>query len=109
MESFIAWKKEFELEMGLTQKKEKDDKNKKLTGRELFVLDKSLNQSDLKFLEEGKFNFLNLILCASFHTYVLCVCVCVMLFYICFIPKHIHFYFLNNLHTNNVMFRCEYL
>ena len=40
--------------MGINIKKEKDEKNKKLTGRELFMQDKSLNESDLKFLEEGK-------------------------------------------------------
>ncbi|XP_014251888.1 RWD domain-containing protein 1 [Cimex lectularius] len=53
VESFLQWKQAFEIEMGMFDKKEKDDKNKKLTGRELFMQDKSLNESDLKFLEEG--------------------------------------------------------
>lgn len=52
-ETFIIWKQKFEQEMGINIKKEKDEKNRKLTGRELFMLDKSLNESDLKFLEEG--------------------------------------------------------
>lgn len=38
---------------------EKDDKEtRKLTGRELFLTDKTLNESDLKFLEDGKFLYL---------------------------------------------------
>uniref|UniRef100_A0A023F8B3 RWD domain-containing protein n=1 Tax=Triatoma infestans TaxID=30076 RepID=A0A023F8B3_TRIIF len=53
VESFLTWKQAFDLEMGQLLKKDKDDKNKKLTGRELFMQDKSLNESDLKFLEEG--------------------------------------------------------
>uniref|UniRef100_A0A0V0GBZ6 RWD domain-containing protein n=1 Tax=Triatoma dimidiata TaxID=72491 RepID=A0A0V0GBZ6_TRIDM len=53
VESFLTWKQTFDLEMGQLLKKDKDDKNKKLTGRELFMQDKSLNESDLKFLEEG--------------------------------------------------------
>lgn len=52
-ETFIIWKQKFEQEMGINIKKEKDEKNRKLTGRELFMQDKSLNESDLKFLEEG--------------------------------------------------------
>lgn len=48
----------FEQEMGINIKKEKDEKSKKLTGRELFMQDKSLNESDLKFLEEGVFKFI---------------------------------------------------
>lgn len=55
METFITWKQAFELDLGLVQKREKEDKNKKLTGRELFMQDKSLIESDLKFLEEGMF------------------------------------------------------
>ncbi|XP_066972342.1 RWD domain-containing protein 1-like [Macrobrachium rosenbergii] len=31
-----------------------DEKNKKLTGRELFMRDKTLNESDLSFLGEGE-------------------------------------------------------
>jgi len=41
--------------MGVLKKRNEEEKNKKLTGRELFMTDKSLNQSDLKFLEEGWF------------------------------------------------------
>lgn len=54
VESFFIWKQAFDEEMGYVFKKEKD-KNKKLTGRELFMIDKSLIESDLKFLEDGKF------------------------------------------------------
>lgn len=41
--------------MGVNIKKVLEEKNKKLTGRELFLSDNTLNESDLKFLEvEGK-------------------------------------------------------
>lgn len=51
VEAFMAWKRAFEEELGITKKKEKD--TKKLTGRELFMQDQTLNESDLKFLVEG--------------------------------------------------------
>ncbi|BES95017.1 unnamed protein product [Nesidiocoris tenuis] len=53
IESFLAWKQAFEEEMGFLQQREKQGKNRKMTGKELFMTDKSLNESDLKFLEEG--------------------------------------------------------
>nr|CAG4648933.1 EOG090X0F6V [Polyphemus pediculus] len=53
IENFLAWKERFDAEMALLKKPEKEDKEKKLTGRELFLVDKSLIESDLKFLEEG--------------------------------------------------------
>lgn len=41
--------------MGTKKIQDKEDKEtKKLTGRELFLTDKTLNESDLKFLEDGK-------------------------------------------------------
>ncbi|GLH10861.1 RWD domain-containing protein 1 [Gryllus bimaculatus] len=54
VESFLAWKARFDAEFGHNKKQEKDDNaTKKLTGRELFLTDKTLNESDLKFLEDG--------------------------------------------------------
>nr|CAH7729713.1 unnamed protein product [Callosobruchus chinensis] len=54
VETFMKWKKLFEDDMGITKKREIAEKeNKKLTGRELFMRDNTLNESDLKFLDEG--------------------------------------------------------
>lgn len=40
--------------MGIAKKREAIEREgKKLTGRELFMTDKTLNESDLKFLDEG--------------------------------------------------------
>ncbi|XP_041971022.1 RWD domain-containing protein 1 [Aricia agestis] len=55
VESFLAWRKQFEIDMGIPAKREKEaikDKNK-LTGKELFLRDTTLNESDLKFLDDG--------------------------------------------------------
>lgn len=54
VESFLSWKEKFDEEMGFTKRKEMADREgKKLTGRELFMTDKTLDQSDLKFLDDG--------------------------------------------------------
>ncbi|CAG9559845.1 unnamed protein product [Danaus chrysippus] len=54
VESFLAWRKQFEIEMGIPAKREKENKDKnKLTGKELFMRDTTLNESDLKFLDDG--------------------------------------------------------
>lgn len=54
METFLAWRKQFEMETGIAAKREKDLKDqKKLTGKELFIRDTTLNESDLKFLDDG--------------------------------------------------------
>jgi len=49
IESFLSWKAEFDEER--LRNKDKVIKGSKLTGRELFMTDKSLNDSDIKFLE----------------------------------------------------------
>ena len=54
IESFLAWKAEFDAEMAVHRKEKeaaKKDKNKK-SGRELFMTDKNLIESDIKFLAE---------------------------------------------------------
>lgn len=44
--------------MGIAKKREMIEKEgKKLTGRELFMTDNTLNESDLKFLDDGSFFF----------------------------------------------------
>lgn len=54
VESFLNWKNKFEREMGITQRKEQElAAAKKLTGRELFQRDTTLNDSDIKFLIEA--------------------------------------------------------
>ncbi|XP_050084033.1 RWD domain-containing protein 1 [Anopheles aquasalis] len=54
VESFMAWKTQFELDLGITERKEKIlAENRKLTGRELFLNDNTLNESDLKFLMDA--------------------------------------------------------
>lgn len=51
VETFLKWRNEFERDIGLAEKREKQSTNRKLTGRELFMRDNTLNDSDLKFLE----------------------------------------------------------
>ena len=54
IESFLAWKAEFDAEMAVHRKEKeaaKKDKNKK-SGRELFMTDQNLIESDIKFLAE---------------------------------------------------------
>jgi len=54
VETFMTWKEKFDEEMGHTKRRELAAlQGKKLTGRELFMTDKTLAQSDLKFLEDG--------------------------------------------------------
>ncbi|KAF7994805.1 hypothetical protein HCN44_004277 [Aphidius gifuensis] len=55
VETFMTWKEKFDEEMGHTRRREELAalQGKKLTGKELFMTDKSLDQSDLKFLDEG--------------------------------------------------------
>ncbi|XP_076629923.1 RWD domain-containing protein 1 isoform X2 [Colletes latitarsis] len=54
VETFLSWKEKFDQEMGYTKRREMAEREgKKLTGRELFMTDKTLDQSDLKFLDDG--------------------------------------------------------
>lgn len=55
VESFLKWKTQFEIETGIAKRREAIEKEgKKLTGKELFIRDTTMNESDLKFLEEGE-------------------------------------------------------
>ncbi|XP_076164629.1 RWD domain-containing protein 1 [Ptiloglossa arizonensis] len=54
VETFLSWKEKFDEEMGYTKRREiAEREGKKLTGRELFMTDRTLDQSDLKFLDDG--------------------------------------------------------
>lgn len=50
VETFLKWRNEFEEDMGIVVKREKAGTGGKLTGRELFLQDNTLNESDIKFL-----------------------------------------------------------
>lgn len=53
-ETFLTWRLEFEADTGIALRREKAAANSsKLTGRELFMRDTTLNESDLKFLLEA--------------------------------------------------------
>ena len=52
VESFMAWKAKFDAER-LSNKEIVDVKEKRLTGKELFLQNISLNESDLQFITEG--------------------------------------------------------
>jgi hypothetical protein len=55
VETFLKWRTAFDKEMSEleTKDKQKEIDSKKLTGKELFEKDDRLNDSDLKFLEDG--------------------------------------------------------
>ena len=54
VETFMRWRNEFEAEMGIAEKRAKENEsNRKLTGRELFLRDQSLLDSDIRFLTEN--------------------------------------------------------
>ncbi|XP_063218345.1 RWD domain-containing protein 1 [Bacillus rossius redtenbacheri] len=54
VESFMQWKEQFDAQFNAHRNQEKEDKEgRKLTGKELFYADKTLIESDLKFLENG--------------------------------------------------------
>ena len=54
VESFLAWKMKFDAKRLPVSERERDDeKTRKLTGRELFMKDATLNESDLTFLGGG--------------------------------------------------------
>jgi hypothetical protein len=63
--TFIAWKTQFDEELAIKKRqqlniiKEKDPDSKKLSGRELFLRDKTLAESDLQFVEEGIYIYMD--------------------------------------------------
>ncbi|ALC45833.1 CG5515 [Drosophila busckii] len=59
VETFMKWKLEFEDSTGIAAKREKNNDCKKLTGRELFMRDNTLNESDIKYLLEAGENIEN--------------------------------------------------
>ena len=57
IESFLAWKANFDAER-LSKLKVVDVSEKRLTGKELFLTNKVMNDSDIQFACEGKSSWL---------------------------------------------------
>lgn len=53
VESFVAWKLKFDTEMQKMKKEVKVDESKRMTGKEMFLTDKNLIDSDLNFPDGG--------------------------------------------------------
>lgn len=53
VETFMKWRTEFEESTGVAEKRDKNLDSKKATGKELFLRDNTLIESDLKFLLEA--------------------------------------------------------
>lgn len=53
VETFLKWRNEFEQDMGIAARREKISTGGKLTGKELFLTDVTLIESDIKFLLEA--------------------------------------------------------
>lgn len=50
----MNWRNDFEKEFGIADKRAQElDPNRKLTGRELFMVDQSLIDSDILFLQQA--------------------------------------------------------
>ncbi|KAK3867708.1 hypothetical protein Pcinc_026855 [Petrolisthes cinctipes] len=56
VETFMAWKAKFDQEVSTVRldQDRSEEKNRKLSGRQLFQTDQTLNQSDLSFLGDGE-------------------------------------------------------
>jgi len=58
VQNFMEWKMKFDAEIAIKRReaieRERELIGNKLTGRELFLRDNTLNESDLKFMEEGE-------------------------------------------------------
>lgn len=52
VENFMNWKRDFDAKRLKDRKDKKSDGQKKLTGKELFLQNSTLNESDLKFTDE---------------------------------------------------------
>lgn len=54
LESFMAWKANFDAETGKAAAKKVKELNKKMTGRQMFEKDSNLANSDLAFIKDGE-------------------------------------------------------
>ena len=62
VENFMAWKMEFDAKRLEGKLRKNKDGKEKLTGRELFTQNATLNESDIQFISSGKLCLLLLII-----------------------------------------------
>ena len=55
VENFMAWKMEFDAKRLDGKIKKNKDGKEKLSGRELFTQNATLNESDIQFISSGKY------------------------------------------------------
>ena len=81
VENFMAWKMEFDAKRLEGKLRKNKDGKEKLTGRELFTQNATLNESDIQFISSGKLCLLLLIIYYNINMIAIMLVEILIIFY----------------------------